>query len=178
MKTLAQQMAVYNGYHRDERNKVTHFIGVPMIVLALLIPLSWLRVGIGDVTITGAMLFLAMVTIWYLLLDVSLAVLTIAAVLPLLWAAHLLAAQGRATGWIAFAIAFTGGWVFQLIGHVFEGRRPALVDNFLQILVAPVFLVAEALFHFGRRLDLKREVDALTVMPAGRSGTVESPSPR
>ena len=87
MKTLAQQMAVYNAYHRDERNKLTHFIGVPLIVVALLIPLSWLQIHIGGVTITGAMVFVGVVTVWYLLLDVSLGLLTGAAVLPLLWAA-------------------------------------------------------------------------------------------
>lgn len=131
MKTLAQQMAIYNAYHQDERNKMTHFVGV--------------------------------VTVWYLMLDVTLGVLTIAAVLPLLWLAHMLAAQGATTGWIAFGVTFVGGWILQLIGHAFEGRRPALVDNFLQIFVAPVFLVAEALFHFGARLELKREVESLTV---------------
>ena len=43
MKTLAQQMAVYNAYHQNERNKATHFVGVPLIVLALLIPMSWMQ---------------------------------------------------------------------------------------------------------------------------------------
>ena len=32
MKSLEQQMAFYTAYHRDARNKATHFIGVPMIV--------------------------------------------------------------------------------------------------------------------------------------------------
>ena len=178
MKTLAQQMAVYNAYHRNERNKMTHFIGVPLIVLALLIPMSWFRLQIGSVAITGAMLFVAMVTIWYLLLDIPLAVLTIAGVLPLLWAADAIAAQGTTFGWIAFTIAFVGGWVFQLVGHAIEGRRPALVDNFLQIFVAPVFLVAEALFHFGQRLDLKRAVDALTAMPSEHPARAPATSSR
>ena len=165
MKTLAQQMAVYNAYHRDERNKMTHFVGVPLIILAILIPMSWMQIHVGPFVVTGAMIFLALVTIWYLMLDVSLGLLTFVMVLPLLWAAHAAAAQGSTTGWIVFAATFVGGWVFQLIGHAYEGRRPALVDNFLQIFVAPVFLVAEALFYFGARKELKREVDALTVMP-------------
>ena len=166
MKTLAQQMAVYNAYHQDERNKLTHFVGVPLIILAILIPMSWGALsfgGFGGINVTVAMIFVGVVTIWYLMLDATLGVLTIAAVLPLLWLAHMLAAQGATTGWIAFGVTFVGGWILQLIGHAFEGRRPALVDNFLQIFVAPVFLVAEALFHFGVRLDLKREVESLTL---------------
>ena len=163
MKSLAQQMAVYNAYHQNDLNKLTHFVGVPLIILALLIPLSWPALHVGGMTITAAMVFVAVVSSYYLVLDMPLGLLTVAAVLPMLWGAHLIAAQGTATGWVTFAIAFIGGWILQLIGHVFEGRRPALVDNFFQIFVAPVFLVAEALFAFGARRTLKREVEMLTV---------------
>ncbi|HZS68450.1 MAG TPA: Mpo1-like protein, partial [Burkholderiales bacterium] len=47
MKTAEQQMASYAAYHQDARNKATHFIGVPVIVLSLFIPLAWLRFEIG-----------------------------------------------------------------------------------------------------------------------------------
>src|SRR3954467_7463764 len=40
MKPLAEQMAIYAAYHQDARNKATHFVGVPLIMLSLLIPLS------------------------------------------------------------------------------------------------------------------------------------------
>jgi len=50
--------------------------------------------------------------------------------------------------------------VIQLVGHYFEGRRPALVDNLLQSLMAPLFLIAEVLFHFGFRKELLDAVEA------------------
>ncbi|TDQ39898.1 uncharacterized protein DUF962 [Thiopseudomonas denitrificans] len=40
MKTLEQQLAGYAAYHRDRRNILTHFVGIPMIVLAVAILLS------------------------------------------------------------------------------------------------------------------------------------------
>jgi uncharacterized membrane protein YGL010W len=40
MKTLEEQMSFYAAYHQDARNKATHFIGVPLIMLAILVPLS------------------------------------------------------------------------------------------------------------------------------------------
>jgi uncharacterized membrane protein YGL010W len=163
MKSLARQMAVYNAYHLDAKNKATHFVGVPLIVFALMIPLAWPSVRIGGIAITAAMAFVAVVTLYYVVLDVPLGVLTGLAVLPLLWAGHAVAARGAVTGWTVFALAFTGGWVFQLVGHLFEGRRPALVDNLFQVFVAPVFLVAEAVFALGGRGQLKREVESLTV---------------
>ena len=163
MKTLAQQMAVYNAYHRNGKNKATHFVGVPLIIFSLMILLSWPSVSIGGATITVAMVFVAVVSVYYLILDLPMGLLTVASMLPLLWAGHQVAAMGAATGWTIFGLAFVGGWILQLVGHMFEGNKPALVDNFFQIFVAPVFLVSEVVFAVGARIELKREVEALTV---------------
>jgi uncharacterized membrane protein YGL010W len=35
MKTLTDQLANYAAYHRDRRNIATHFVGIPMIVVAV-----------------------------------------------------------------------------------------------------------------------------------------------
>jgi len=50
VKTLEDQMSIYAAYHQDARNKATHFVGVPVIVFSLLIPLGWLRVHHMEVT--------------------------------------------------------------------------------------------------------------------------------
>ncbi len=64
----------------------------------------------------------------------------------------------RSIGWTVFAIFFVGGWVFQLVGHGFEGRKPALLDNLVQIFVAPVFLMSEIWFALGLRQELRAAV--------------------
>ena len=45
MKTLEQQMSVYLQYHRNTWNKLTHFVGVPILIFSLLIPLGWIRLS-------------------------------------------------------------------------------------------------------------------------------------
>ena len=40
MKTLTDQLAQYGAYHRDPRNITTHFVGIPMIVLAVAVLLA------------------------------------------------------------------------------------------------------------------------------------------
>jgi len=35
-----RQLAIYAGYHRDERNRLTHTFGIPIIFLAVVLPLS------------------------------------------------------------------------------------------------------------------------------------------
>ncbi|HEV7477882.1 MAG TPA: Mpo1-like protein, partial [Burkholderiales bacterium] len=76
MKTLEDQMAFYAAYHQDGRNKATHFIGVPMIVVSLFIPLAWLKIQVGMFVITGAIVFAAVLLIYYVFLDPVLALAT------------------------------------------------------------------------------------------------------
>jgi uncharacterized membrane protein YGL010W len=163
MKTLDQQMAVYAAYHRNRWNKLTHFIGVPAIVFAILIPLSWIPIGDG---ITLAHVFVGAVLAYYFLLDVPLALATTVATGALLGAARLAAETGFSSGWIWFGVFFAGGWILQLVGHAFEGRKPALADNLFQIFVAPIFLVAEVFFALGFRRDLLEKMEAQLAGPA------------
>lgn len=159
MKTLEEQMSFYAAYHQDARNKATHFIGVPAIMLSLFVPLAWLRIDAGGVPLTAAMLFAAVVLVYYLVLDLPLGLGMLFITVPLVWLGHALAGLGTAQGWIAFAVLFVGGWILQLVGHVFEGRKPALADNLFQIFVAPIFLCAELFFALGYKPQLHSAVE-------------------
>jgi uncharacterized membrane protein YGL010W len=152
-------MSVYAAYHQDARNKLTHFVGVPLIMLSLFIPLAWLHIELGGITLSAAMLFAAVVLAYYFVLDVLLGLAMLAITSVLVWLAHLIAAQGALQGWAWFAALFVGGWILQLVGHVFEGRRPALADNLFQIFVAPIFLAAEVFFALGYKPGLRRRVE-------------------
>ena len=175
MKTMEEQMATYAAYHQDARNKATHFVGVPVIALSLFIPLAWPRLEIGGVAITAAMLLMAIFVFYYLLLDLLLGVAMLVALGLLLWAGAQIATLGTSQGWLWFFVLFVGGWALQFIGHVFEGRRPALVDNLFQsIFIAPVFLCAELFFALGYKPGLHdavqlraRELRAQTRNTAG-----------
>lgn len=158
MKTLEEQMAFYAAYHQDARNKATHFIGVPIIILSLFIPLAWLRLDFGGVAITAAMVVAAALIVYYLILDVPLAIVTLAVFIALGWLGNRIAALGAAQAWAWFGVLFVGGWILQLVGHVYEGRRPALADNLFQIFVAPIFLAAEAFFALGYKKELHERV--------------------
>ena len=158
MKSLEEQMSFYAAYHQDARNKISHFIGVPAIIFGLFIALGWLRVDFGGVALSAAMLLTAVVLVWYFLLDIPLALAMVVVNGVLLYLADQVAVQPMKVGAVWFLVFFGGGWIVQLIGHVFEGRKPALVDNFFQVFVAPVFLAAEVFFALGYKPKLHAEV--------------------
>lgn len=150
-----EQMAMYSAYHRDQRNKATHFIGVPAIAVSLLIPMAMVRLAALDgYALSLATLFAVGVMIYWIVLDPPFGVVTAAIFVPGVWFADWATQQSALTAWALFGILFVGGWIIQLVGHAFEGRKPALVDNLLQALIAPVFLVAEISFALGMRKPL------------------------
>jgi uncharacterized membrane protein YGL010W len=54
---------------------------------------------------------------------------------------------------------FLGGWTLQLLGHYFEGRKPAFLDDLKGLLDGPLFLIAEAAFALGLSPELRAEVE-------------------
>ena len=152
MKTLHEQLHSYSAYHHDWRNKITHFVGVPLVTFSIFVPLGWLRfVHEPELPITGATVFYFGVLIYYLALDWKLALLQAPVTLGILWLADQVSLLPFPTSVEIFVATFVGGWIIQLLGHVFEGKRPALADNILQVFNAPLFLTAEVLYLLGWR---------------------------
>ena len=158
MKTLEDQMACYAAYHQDARNKFSHFIGVPAIVLGVMVALAWLRVDVAGTPVSAAAVITVILLAYYLKLDIPLGLAMTIVFAALLYLAELIAALPMKEGVSWFLVLFAGGWVIQLIGHIYEGRKPALVDNLFQIFVAPIFLCAEVFFALGYRPALHAAV--------------------
>jgi len=171
MKPLEEQMSFYAAYHQDARNRATHFVGVPTIMLALFIPLAWLRIEVAGFQLTAAMLFAAAVLVYYVLLDAPLGIAMLGVTAVLVYLGQTLANLGAVPGWSWFAVLFVGGWILQLVGHVFEGRKPALADNLFQIFVAPIFLAAEVFFALGYKPDLHQRVQKRAIELKNRGQT-------
>ncbi len=158
MKTLEDQMSFYAAYHQDARNKLTHFIGVPAIIVGVMVALAWARLDFGGTAVSAAMVLTAVVLAYYLFLDLPLGLAMVAVFAALLYLAETIAGLPLKEGAAWFLLLFAGGWVVQLLGHVFEGRKPALVDNLFQVFVAPIFLCAEVFFALGYKPALYASV--------------------
>jgi uncharacterized membrane protein YGL010W len=163
MRTLTQHLTQYAAYHRDRRNIATHFIGIPMIVLALAVLLSRPAFSLSGLplTLSPAWVLFAAATLYYLVLDLPLgAMMAVVSALCVACGAWL-AAQTTLI-WLGSGIGlFVIGWVFQFIGHVaYEHRKPAFVDDIVGLLIGPLFVLAEALFGFGWRPALREAIEA------------------
>jgi uncharacterized membrane protein YGL010W len=169
MRTLTEHVARYAAYHRDPRNVASHFLGIPMIVLAVEVLLARPVVALGAYDASPAWVAVAAASLYYLRLDLRLG----AAMAALLACGLAFAgwAASQATGtWLAIgAGGFAAGWAIQFVGHAFEGRKPAFLDDLAGLVIGPIFIVAEAAFAFGWRSDLRDAVQA-----AGARGLAET----
>lgn len=161
MKTFIEQARFYAQYHQKTATFYTHIIGVPLIILSLMILLGVVRLVVepNRVNINFAEIATLLLWIYYMRLHWRLGLLILPVLAILLWIANLITYAGLTSGafW-TFVVLFVLGWVLQLTGHLIEGRRPALVDNLYQALVAPLYLTAELCFMAGYMLALKHEM--------------------
>lgn len=161
MRTLSEQLTQYAAYHRDRRNILTHFVGIPLIVLAVAVLLARPVLGHwGGVALSPATAVTLLAVLYYLRLDLRFGLVMAALMALSLWFAQSVAAHGTAL-WLALGLGlFVLGWVIQFVGHFYEGRKPAFVDDIVGLLIGPLFVVAEAGFLLGLRRDLQHEIEA------------------
>ncbi len=161
MKGLTEQLSVYAAYHRDGTNKAIHAVFVPLITWSAMGLLAFpVLAPVAGLQLTPALLVSAAVLAYYLALDLGLGiVLTIAFTVLLVTVTEVHAALPT-LAFPFFAIVFAVSWVAQILGHsVWEHRKPALVDNVFQVLIAPLFIACELLFALGLRKGLRHAVE-------------------
>jgi uncharacterized membrane protein YGL010W len=150
-----RQLAAYAQYHRDPHNCVTHFVGIPMLFLAVILPLEAVRIPVGDNAVPLALLLTLPAIVGWLSLDLGVGTALLLLLCPLFMAAALIDRYGEGLMWCTTAVLFVVGWAFQLVGHLaFEGRKPAFMDDLSHTLIGPMFVVAKALVWLGLRPDL------------------------
>ena len=160
MKTLTQQLANYAAYHRDRRNIATHFVGIPMIAVAVAVLLARPAVVWQGWTLSPALAVAVLATLYYLRLDRRYG-LVMGVLLALAVAAgHGLGAMATAT-WLGAGLGlFVLGWIIQFVGHAYEGRKPAFVDDLMGLVIGPLFVVAELGFALGLRREVEQAIEA------------------
>ncbi len=157
MRTTEQLLIQYAAYHRDRRNIVTHFVGVPVIVFSVVLALAQVSLGAVHLAWVG----IAIASAWYIYLDRTLGVWMLAFLVLCGAIASIISAKtGVGLALIVALVLFVGGWIVQFIGHKYEGMKPAFVDDLIGLLVGPLFVTAEVLFILGMKRELQQAIEA------------------
>lgn len=160
MKTILEYLSQYAFYHQNHKNIATHFVGIPMILVAITILLSRPQFFVFDLALTPALLAAIVCGFFYLLLDKVIGLLMVFLLGLSLWFSSYVASQSTVM-WLSMGVSlFVVGWIIQFIGHYFEGKKPAFVDDIIGLVIGPLFVVVEALFLLGLKKEWKHEIQA------------------
>lgn len=149
----------YAASHQHPFNVLVHMIGIPVIMLGVMIPLTWVDISIGEISFNLAHALIVAFFLFYVTLDLWFALVFLVAGFLIELLASILGALPGNSGWIIAAACFFGGYAAQFIGHAVERSMPVLVKHPVQAnLAAPFFTVVELFKIAGLRDDLFEEV--------------------
>jgi len=130
--TKTELFTEYASYHKDRRNRVCHAIGIPLILLGVMGVAHLAHLGPIDLAIAAGVATLA----FYATIDPRGALICTAAFAILYFVAVWVP-------WQIDAAAFIIGWIFQLVGHRFEGTKPKFLENLVYLLIGPLYFFEE-----------------------------------
>eukprot|EP00357_Protocruzia_adherens_P023693 CAMPEP_0114984600 /NCGR_PEP_ID=MMETSP0216-20121206/7366_1 /TAXON_ID=223996 /ORGANISM="Protocruzia adherens, Strain Boccale" /LENGTH=194 /DNA_ID=CAMNT_0002346753 /DNA_START=39 /DNA_END=623 /DNA_ORIENTATION=+ len=165
--------ASYAEYHHNKVNIFLHLIGIPSITISLFaitnsLVLTTFQVKGIDIVVNPGLFLVLLMWVLYPTVEAFIGIFT-ASVYTY---AYYYTLTGFDACWVEFATKYgcswtpfqfmlylhIAAWIMQFVGHgVFEGRRPALMDNFFLTAVAPFFVFVEVFCTLGYRSELWKE---------------------
>ena len=151
-----RELVDYLESHRDPRNSVMHVVGIPLLFLGAVLPFSAWTIHIFGFEISAAAIAVAPIMICWLVLDNGLGAGILVAAALLIAVAAIISNHSSTLGmWSITCVLIVVGLAAQAVGHhLFEGRRPALLDHPPHMLFGPMFLMAKLFIALGFRHDL------------------------
>ncbi len=167
MKTLKEQREIYDRFHTNKTDQLTHYIGIPAIVFSLLMLLNWVSIDIAaQWKISFAWLVVIAALIYYCMLNVRIGILTTIVLVILTFIAALVARPTPTQlSALLFLVLFIGGWALIFIGHSFEKNKLGFNKILLNTIHGPIFLVMDIinlsgigqLFEMSKKKEEKKE---------------------
>jgi uncharacterized membrane protein YGL010W len=160
MIPFIEQAKSYASYHKKAATRYSHMAGIPLIILSLMILLGFIHVVIiGVLDVNVAIIATMALLAYYFRLDWRLALALTPVLVILLWIASFFSHDGpTAHALLSFLIIFVIGVALPFISHFIEEKRLTLSENLWQVLIAPLFMVAEVFFWAGRMKELNEAI--------------------
>ena len=139
MRTVQEYFCEYEGHHCNKYNKMTHYLGIPLIIVGLMgllarIPFSfhvYAGYQIDAAIITAAVVYF----LFYVRMHFVLSIFMLGCFAGFYYVAMYMNIY-------ALLGVFVVGWILQLVGHaVFEKEKPSFMDNLVHLLIGPLWIL-------------------------------------
>ena len=145
MRSINQWLDEYGESHRNETNKLIHWICVPGIFFSITgllycIKLPWFITP--NVQLNVAMIVLAFAVIYYFRLSASIGLGMFLFGLLCLFLCHIIESFVPLSLWLVCIIIFVAAWIGQFYGHKIEGKKPSFLKDLQFLLIGPMWLMS------------------------------------
>ena len=145
MPTIHQWLSEYGESHKNETNKLIHWICVPAIFFSVVGLLYTIKLPflVANQTIHLAMIALALVITYYFSLSKTLwiGMLVFGVICQLLCIT--IEKMNFMPLWSFCLILFCVAWVFQFYGHKIEGKKPSFLKDMQFLLIGPAWIMSD-----------------------------------
>lgn len=148
MSNVQSLLDEYAESHRNETNKLVHWICVPLIMISMLgllwsipVPYFFNQLRVGPIFLNWAVVFMMLALIYYARLSISLAIGMLFVGALFLYIDYLISQNGIMPLWAISILLFAVAWIGQFIGHKVEGKKPSFLKDLQFLLVGPMWLL-------------------------------------
>lgn len=144
MRTINEWLNEYGESHKNETNKLIHWICVPVIFFSILGMLYAIKLPfyMGDYKLNVGLIISVVALLYYFSLSASLSVGMFLYLLVCILLANLIERSGIMPLWLFSIIIFALGWVGQFYGHKIEGKKPSFLKDLQFLMIGPAWLMS------------------------------------
>ncbi|SFH89156.1 Mpo1 family 2-hydroxy fatty acid dioxygenase [Halpernia frigidisoli] len=147
MKKVDFLFAEYAESHQNPKNKIIHWICVPLIFFSILgfislIPSPHILIEYFGFISIITLLAIALVSIFYFRLSWKIALIMVFIMFIFEFIIFHININFRSDSWIVFLTIFVLSWIGQFYGHKIEGKKPSFLKDLQFLLVGPIWLLS------------------------------------
>ena len=144
MRTINEWLNEYGESHKNETNKLIHWICVPAIVFSILGLLYAVKLPllIGSYRLNVGIIVSIIVLLYYFSLSATLSIGMFVYLAACMVMANLIERGGLIPLWLFSIIVFVLAWVGQFYGHKIEGKKPSFLKDIQFLMIGPAWLMS------------------------------------
>jgi uncharacterized membrane protein YGL010W len=147
MKKIDFLFAEYAESHQNPKNKMIHWICVPLIFFSILgfislVPAPHILIKYYGFISVVSLLAIILVSIFYFRLSWKIAVIMVLIFFILEFIIFHLNVSFKPYSWVIFLIIFILSWAGQFYGHKIEGKKPSFLKDLQFLLIGPIWLLS------------------------------------